>query len=367
MNSNKNNPINKKSTNKIKKFQKKKISKDFEDLEEFNKSEPENEYMKINSSMKDIKSSINISYSRYCNDLINKEKKNYSNKITLNKMKIYKLNKSQNLTLNTDCKYNQFYIPSKKIQKKNSKNKKKEINLEIEIKNPNPKTSLKNKKKFSFTKSKKLIRKKSEKDLKEMYLLAGTAQNEEKLFTYNDILLLTYKNSYSNSIGGDITITNNNNNLSENNYNEILEKKEKIYKKLWNEGYMKYKKLILGKKTKEEYINKNDIINIQFCMANDLIEIKADKNDLMINIKNIFLNEFLKKKLYNEQEKKYINDNIIFLKKEGDIINLNKKISENIYLINILLLDIFLFKKQNNKFCTYIYNKYTNIIYKKIF
>ena len=39
-------------------------------------------------------------------------------------------------------------------------------------------------------------------------------------------------------------------------------------------------------------------------MANDLIEIKADENDLMINIKNIFLNEFLKKKLYNEQEKK---------------------------------------------------------------
>ena len=34
---------------------------------------------------------------------------------------------------------------------------------------------------------------------------------------------------------------------------------------------------------------------IQFCMANDLIEIKADENDLMINIKNIFLNEFLKK------------------------------------------------------------------------
>ena len=27
-------------------------------------------------------------------------------------------------------------------------------------------------------------------------------------------------------------------------------------------------------------------------MANDLIEIKADENDLMINIKNIFLNEF---------------------------------------------------------------------------
>ena len=41
------------------------------------------------------------------------------------------------------------------------------------IKNSNLKISLKNKKKFSFTKSKKSIRKKSEKDLKEMYLLAG--------------------------------------------------------------------------------------------------------------------------------------------------------------------------------------------------
>ena len=62
-----------------------------------------------------------------------------------------------------------------------------------------------------------------------MYLLAGTAQNEEKLFTYNDILLLTHKNSYSNSIGDDTTITNNNN-LSENNFNEIFEKKKKFIK-----------------------------------------------------------------------------------------------------------------------------------------
>ena len=52
-------------------------------------------------------------------------------------------------------------------------NVKKIINLEIEIKNSNQKTSFKNEKKFSFTKSKKLIRKKSEKDLKEIYLLAG--------------------------------------------------------------------------------------------------------------------------------------------------------------------------------------------------
>ena len=35
-----------------------------------------------------------------------------------------------------------------------------------------------------------------------MYLLEGTAHNEEKLFSYNDVLLLTHKNSYSNGIGG---------------------------------------------------------------------------------------------------------------------------------------------------------------------
>ena len=72
-----------------------------------------------------------------------------------------------------------------------------------------------------------LYLKKSEKDLKEIYLLAGTAHNEEKLFSYNDFLLLTHKNSYSNGIGGDTTITNNNNNLIENNNNEIFEKKPK--------------------------------------------------------------------------------------------------------------------------------------------
>ena len=75
-------------------------------------------------------------------------------------------------------------------------------------------------------------------------------------------------------------------------------------------------------------------------MANDLIEIKADENDLTINIKNIFLNEFYKKKLYNKQEKKYINDNIIFLKKEGDIINLNKKISENNLTNNEIIIPV---------------------------
>ena len=62
----------------------------------------------------------------------------------------------------------------------------------------------------------------------------------------------------------------------------------------------------MKKKNKEENINKNDIINIQFYMANDLIEIKANKNELMINIKNIFLNEFLKKKNYIMNKKKNI-------------------------------------------------------------
>ena len=66
---------------------------------------------------------------------------------------------------------------------------------------------------------------------------------------------------------------------------------------------MKYKKLILGKKTKEENINKNNIINIQFYMANDLIEIKANENELMVNIKNIFLNEFLKKNYIMNKKK----------------------------------------------------------------
>ena len=42
---------------------------------------------------------------------------------------------------------------------------------------------------------------------------------------------------------------------------------------------------------------------IQFYMANDLIEIKANKNELMINIKNIFLNEFLKKNYIMNKKK----------------------------------------------------------------
>ena len=359
--------------NKIKKFHKKgksvNIQKHFfksnsANLEEYCSSEPENEHVKINSSMRE--SSINISYSKYCNDLYNKEKKNYSNKITLNKMKIYKLNKSQKLTLNTESKYNQFYIPSKKYKKQN---KIEEINKELNLSDNNSNSELtkKNKKKFSFTKSKKLLRKKSEKDLKEMYLLAGTAQNEEtnsanpnintnsdvKLITHNDILFLTHKNSFTNS-GGDTTITyknyginfsndeklnenNNNNNINgfnsylKSNSNEIIDKsdKNKTYQKLYNEGYLRFKQLSIGKKKVEEKkLNNNYIYRLQFCMANDLYELKVDKRDLMFDVKYKFLKEFFKKKNYGEGEKKYIKDNIIFLKKDG-IINLNRKVYEN--------------------------------------
>ena len=136
-------------------------------------------------------------------------------------MNIFKLNKSQKLTLNTDSKYNRFYIPLKKDKKLNKKEE--IIHVFNSSMNNIPSFSTKNKKKFSFTKSKKLIRKKSEKDLKEMYLQAGNAQNEDtnsanpnintnsdvKLFTHNDIMLLTHKNSYTNS-GVDTTITNKN-------------------------------------------------------------------------------------------------------------------------------------------------------------
>ena len=384
-------------SNSIRKFHKKEKSINIQkhyfksnscNLEDYYSSEPENDHIKINSSMRESiknnynnRSSINISYSKYCNDLSKRDKNNYSNKITLNKMNIFKLNKSQKLTLNTDSKYNRFYIPLKKDKKLN---KKEEIIHEFNFSmNNNPSFSTKNKKKFSFTKSKKLIRKKSEKDLKEMYLLAGTAQNEDtnsanpaintnsdvKLFTHNDIMLLTHKNSYTNS-GVDTTVTIKNYginaslddklNISENinninlfnsflrsNSNELIEKKDsmnnsnndKIYQ-IYQEGYLRYKQITFGKKIKEEKsrINNNYIYKLNFCLANDLIELKVDKRDMMFDVKNKFLKEFFKKKKYGENEKKYIRDNVIFLKKEG-VININKKVCENnIYNNEVIIL-----------------------------
>ena len=378
--------------NSVKKFHKKEKSINMQkhyfksnscNLEDYFSSEPENEHNRINSSMRESnkknynnRSSINITYSKYCNDLSKRDKNNYNNKITLNKMNIFKLNKSQKLTLNTDSKYNRFYIPLKKGKKLNKKEEIiHEFNFNMNSNNNPPILSTKNKKKFSFTKSKKLIRKKSEKDLREMYLQAGTAQNEEtvsinpnintnsdiKSFTPNDILLLTHKNSFNNS-GIDTTITNKNNginaslddklNISENinnlniynqylksTSNELIEKKEsnktnndKVYQyqKLYKEGYLRYKQITLGKKVIEDknMANNNYIYKLNFCMANDLIELKVDKRDMMFDVKNKFLKEFYKKKKYGEKEKKYIRDNILFLKKEG-IINITKKVSEN--------------------------------------
>ena len=153
-----------------------------------------------------------------------------------------------------------------------------------------------------------------------MYLLAGTAQNEEtnsanqnintnsdiKLITHNDIMILTRKNSFTNS-GIDTTVTNKNNgistsnddklNISENinninlynqylksNSNELIDKKDsnknninrdKRYQNLYKEGYLRYKQITLGKKGLEEKNmgNNNYIYKLNFCMANDLISL----------------------------------------------------------------------------------------------
>ena len=366
--------------------------------------EPEIEHKNVNSSMaesmKSIKnnslinrSSSNISYNKYCNDMCNRDKNNYSNKIILNKKKIYKLNKSNNLSINNENKLNIFQRPSKKGIKQNKIKNKKEINLDLNFKNININinnenhntnnntiTSKKTKKKFSFTKSKKFLKTKSEKDLKEMYLQAGTARNNDeiittthniytnsdlKLVTYNDFFLLTHKNSFTNS-GGETTSTNKNNNvitmsldeklnITENinninslnaylksNPNEQMDKNEtnKIYQNLWNEGYLRYKQIITDKKIVEEKNNENnDLWKLNFCLTNDLIELKVDKNEFISDIKNKFLNEFFKKKLYAENEKKYIRDNILLLNKEGELCD-NKKIIENNFNENNVIIPV---------------------------
>ena len=97
--------------NSVKKFHKKEKSINMQkhyfksnscNLEDCFSSEPENEHNRINSSMRESnkknynnRSSINITYSKYCNDLSKRDKNNYNNKITLNKMNIFKLNKSK--------------------------------------------------------------------------------------------------------------------------------------------------------------------------------------------------------------------------------------------------------------------------------
>ena len=366
------------------------ISVNLTNLEEYFNLDPEIEHKRINSSMRETikhsnlinRSSSNISYNKYCKDLCHKNENNYNNKVTSNKKKIYILNKStNNLSINHENKMNIFQKPTKKGKKQN-KNKKEDENQDLNIKkvnSSNNSTNKKHKKKFSFTKSKKFLKKKTEKDLKEMYLQAGTAQNEEistinhniytnsdlKLFTHNDLLLITHKNSFTNS-GGDTTATNKNingitmslddklnsidniNNINMFNpylksiSNEQIEKAEtlKIYQNLWNEGYLRYKQLTKEKKVFEtkSRINYN-FWKLNFCMANDLIELRVDKKDLMLNIKNKFLSEFFRKKYYGENEKKYIKENIIFLNRDG-IININKKIFENNLFNNDVIIPV---------------------------
>ena len=327
---------------------------------------------KFNASNKN--SSSNISYYNYCNDLSNKSKNNYNTKITLNKMKMYRLNTSLNLTLNNENNINKLFQAPKTGTRKS---KDEEINLNLEI---NPNTSKTARKKFSFNKSNKSLRKSSEKNLKEMYLRAGTVKNEEnnannnssninnvKSFSYCEIPSLTQKNSFSNG-NNNLTITNKSNkdinlslspffpsNFSNKNHKDNMNLEEKlnfseslnnihilnqesksnlneqsqdmneIYKKLYDEGYLRYRQLTENTQNEENVID--ELINLKFCMANELFELKVDNEDLMSDVKNKFLDIFFEEKDYGEKEKRYIDNNILFLNKEG-LIDLNKKVKE---------------------------------------
>ena len=329
------------------------------------------------------KNTPNISYYNYCNDLTNKTKNNYNTKITLNKMKIYKLNKSSSLTLNSDSRINKYLKQSKVGTKQIIKD---ENELEMNIV---PNTTKTERKKFSFKKSKKILKKGSERDFGEVYLREGSVKNEEsnsnnnnsnnifdnneiKLFNYNDIL--NQKANFSNS-KFNTTVTNKNinenyislspalspsndtnksknidnislenklnlsqsiNNIhitnpySKSKSNEFNEDINKIYQDYWNEGYLRYKQLSENLKNTNNNISNIDknLLRLNICMANEIYEIFVDKEEIFSDIKNKFFELFFKKKIYGETEKKYINENIIFLIKDG-IIDINKNINEN--------------------------------------
>jgi hypothetical protein len=304
-------------------------------------------------------------------------------------MKIYKLNNSLNLTLNSDSRINKYFKQSKNGIKQEIKE---EMNLEMNV---IPNTTKTTRKKFSFNKTKKLSKKNSEKNFREMYLREGTVKNEEsnsnsnninsstfnndsnevKLFSYNDIILLkhkTYLTNNNNNNNSELNNKNNENNLSsspmllpsnnpnkinhngsitleeqinlsqsinnihilnpnlKSNSNENSDEINKIYKKHWNEGYKRYKQLIKNKKKDDNILsNLNDnLLKLYFCMANELFEFIVDKEELMEDIKNKFLGLFFEKKNYEDNEKKYIIENILFLKEEG-VIDINKKIKDN--------------------------------------
>ena len=113
------------------------------------------------------------------------------------------------------------------------------------------------------------------------------------------------------------------------NSNEQKKEMNKLYQKLWNEGFLRYKQLNENSQNEENNIYKLDdgLIRIKICMANEIYEIKADKEDSMSDVKNKFLDIFFEEKTYGKKEKRYIDNNIIFLNKEGDI-DINKKVKE---------------------------------------
>ena len=180
---------------------------------------------------------------------------------------------------------------------------------------------------------------------------------------HNEIPLLTQKNSFSNT-NNNITITNKSNkdinlslsrffptNFSNKNHKDNLSLEEKLNfsesinniqilnqesKTNLNEqsqdlneiykGYLRYRQLTENSQNEENAII-DELINLKFCMANELFDIKVDKEDLMMDVKNKFLDVFFEEKDYGEKEKRYIDNNILFLNKEG-LIDINKKVKE---------------------------------------
>ena len=397
------------SKNQKKQIYKKQITnytEAFHSYKEKNNKSDKNSNSKNNTNSIYHKSTINeknINYNNYCNSLYSKSKNKYSNKVNLNRIKIYKFNKGQIMPNNIT---NQLY--NKKITK-NIKN-------DNDIK-PNEKLC---KKAFSFKKSKKL-QKNNEQDLKEMYLKAGKIDrednennfenekdnktdnintvinkineerniknNEIKIYPYNKVIYRNNKNNNILNSNNNTTITNNITNfsmspiilsgnykfenlsaderlnLSENyNYslhifnpflksapNEEIEKEKNdaniILKKIWKEEFERFEEMCKNKNNQKEdnqvdesHKNENgaedesdknkNCWKLIFGMKNELIEINVNKDDYMFDVKNRFLNKFFEKKMYGDNEKKYITQNILFLNKDG-IIDILKKVHEN--------------------------------------
>ena len=112
---------------------------------------------------------------------------------------------------------------------------------------------------------------------------------------------------------------------SKSNLNEQSQDMNEIYKKLFDEGYLRYRQLTENTQNEENIVD--ELINLKFCMANELFELKVDNEDLMSDVKNKFLDIFFEEKDYGEKEKRYIDNNILFLNKEG-LIDLNKKVKD---------------------------------------